>query len=263
MKMEKEKFVNIIKQPYNLDYNTLEFLKDVTKKYPYCQTAQIILAKNIEYIDKSLFEEHVNKASVYAVDRRKFQRYISEKDRNNHVEKPVSKRLQENDIINSKPQTTDQSLQKKDTNNKDTSKEELLTIVNQRLKEIESSNHTRQRRQDIARVNVFNVEELHKLPEKKEDNNPKKPSVDNLIEKFIKDEPRIVPVRDREEDVIDHSKSSVEEKDDILSETIAQIYYKQGQKEKAISVYEKLSLNFPEKSSYFAKKIADIKNETN
>ncbi|MFZ2899493.1 MAG: hypothetical protein WA004_12765 [Saprospiraceae bacterium] len=59
----------------------------------------------------------------------------------------------------------------------------------------------------------------------------------------------------------DLARKSVEEKDDILSETLAGILARQGHSQKAIQMYEKLSLIFPEKSSFFAQKIELLKRK--
>jgi hypothetical protein len=47
---------------------------------------------------------------------------------------------------------------------------------------------------------------------------------------------------------------------DILTETMAEIWEKQGNLKKAIATYEKLSFIFPEKSVYFASRIEQLKN---
>lgn len=47
---------------------------------------------------------------------------------------------------------------------------------------------------------------------------------------------------------------------DVLTESMAEIWEKQGNWKKAISTYEKLSFIFPEKSVYFASRIEHLKN---
>lgn len=58
----------------------------------------------------------------------------------------------------------------------------------------------------------------------------------------------------------DISIGSLVENDEVVSETLAQIYLMQGHKDRACEIYLKLSLIFPEKSSYFATLIDNIKN---
>jgi hypothetical protein len=83
----------------------------------------------------------------------------------------------------------------------------------------------------------------------------------DLIDKFIMANPRIEPSRDKtEKPVEDISKQFVEEKEGFVTETLARIYVGQGYYSKAIDIYEKLSLKFPEKSSYFATQIEKVKD---
>ncbi len=55
--------------------------------------------------------------------------------------------------------------------------------------------------------------------------------------------------------------SSVKKKDEIATETLAELYVEQGYYKKAINTYKQLSLINPEKSSFFAPLIKDLKNK--
>jgi hypothetical protein len=81
-----------------------------------------------------------------------------------------------------------------------------------------------------------------------------------LIDKFILTNPRIEPVKGpMAAHVEDISKPFVENEGGFITETLARIYINQGYYSKAIDIYEKLCLKFPEKSSYFASQIELVK----
>ena len=85
---------------------------------------------------------------------------------------------------------------------------------------------------------------------------------DDLISKFIKENPRI-ETKEVEEEIDDISIESVKEDSNLLSETLIKVYIKQGLFEKAIESYQKLSLKYPEKNTYFASQIKILEEKLN
>jgi len=61
-----------------------------------------------------------------------------------------------------------------------------------------------------------------------------------------------------EEKVVQLATHSLEDRN-IATETMAEVWIKQGHPEKAIEIYQKLSLLNPSKSSYFASLIENLK----
>lgn len=102
---------------------------------------------------------------------------------------------------------------------------------------------------------------LKPLPQNPVTVNPEK--VPDIIDKFIKEEPRISqPRRDFFSPVNMADNSSID-KEDIVSETLAKIYMSQGLLQKALKIYQKLYLRNPEKSTYFATQIEKLESKIN
>jgi len=105
------------------------------------------------------------------------------------------------------------------------------------------------------------TEEVKPAPESAQPEEPKVSMIE-IIEKFIKEEPRISPAKASFYSPVNMARKSVEEHEGLVSPTLAQIYLSQGNPQKAISTYEKLILLYPEKSAYFAAQIEKIKRNT-
>ena len=88
---------------------------------------------------------------------------------------------------------------------------------------------------------------------------PKK--TDPIIERFIREEPQIKPPPADKIDLENKARKSAEDQLTLVTETLAKIYVQQGLYPKAIAIYKKLSLKYPEKSAYFAAQIADLANK--
>lgn len=115
--------------------------------------------------------------------------------------------------------------------------------TNEKIKELSPENTIKTNQKNIAQ----------------EKSGPTKIEVSQIIEKFIREEPRITPAKANFFSPVNMARKSVEEQDDIVSPTLAQIYQLQGNPQKAIETYQKLILLYPEKSAFFAAQIEKIK----
>jgi len=94
----------------------------------------------------------------------------------------------------------------------------------------------------------------------------KKPGKMDLIDNFLNSggsQKRIVPKESGESSNEDFSARSVVESDDLMTETLANIHIKQKRYQKAVEIFERLRLKYPEKSVYFARRIKEMEDLIN
>ncbi len=84
---------------------------------------------------------------------------------------------------------------------------------------------------------------------------------ESVLDKFIRENPRISRGKAEFYNPVNMAKQSVEDDEEWVTETLANVYYKQGNYKKAIRAYEKLCLIYPHKYTYFANLIQKIKTE--
>ncbi|RYD80872.1 MAG: hypothetical protein EOP53_07435 [Sphingobacteriales bacterium] len=91
-----------------------------------------------------------------------------------------------------------------------------------------------------------------------ENRKPKREDIDGIISKFIQTEPRIKPKPAKFFTPQDVAERSAAEDNTLVTETLANIYLKQGLNDKALEIFQQLMLKYPQKSNYFAVKIEEI-----
>jgi hypothetical protein len=138
---------------------------------------------------------------------------------------------------------------------------ETVTQVNA---PVVSDNQTADALQHQYYENIFHSQSLEELEKTPQPDVPEiKRKEDIIIEKFIKEEPQIRPPSIDKLDNENKAKKSSEDRNDLVSETLAQIYIDQMLYHKAIATYKKMMLKFPEKSRYFASQIEQLEKKTN
>ena len=249
--MKRENIIAFVHDPTKLDQSSLTELEELVDTYPWFQTAHLLVAKNHHNIDSIKFHEVLRDSAAYAGDRTVLYHLIH---------KPVIKA------------GMDQMDEPgKDIADKTGPKEDLV----QRLPDPEPATDSKD---EFAFTGAYQLEE-ESVPSETiaieeytftgwfdhfqsiSPDRPAKTDHEDLIDKFIKDSPAMARGKDIPPSDQDLSVSGSLDSDSFMTETLARIYEKQGMLKKAIYAYEKLSLKYPEKSTYFATQINRIKSQ--
>jgi hypothetical protein len=86
---------------------------------------------------------------------------------------------------------------------------------------------------------------------------------EEIVERFIQEEPQMRPPSGDKLDNENKAKQSVEDQEELITETLARIYADQMLFSKAIAAYKILMLKNPEKRRYFASQIENLEKKIN
>lgn len=83
----------------------------------------------------------------------------------------------------------------------------------------------------------------------------------DLIDRFISQKNKKIKISEEPITPKELGQLSLVENEDFVTETLANIYAKQGKYDKAIKIFEQLMLNFPEKNTFFASRIRFLREK--
>ena len=245
--MDKERFQYIIKNPQSINDDDIEMLSSLVATYPYFTIVQVLLAVGYDLKEDKKLNKQLRLAAAMSPDRNSLRHLLADtKEKKNTCDLPDefgndSQQLLDSIVIPEIDLNKSQEELSKEMDlleEKRRSLDELKNLIEQRIIELE-------REKEVA------------------DKEDKTLSKTEIIDKFIAENPQISRPKQEFYNPMTVAQASVVDKENIISETLATIYLNQGYVEKAISVYQKLSLKNPEKSVYFAELIEKAKNKFN
>ena len=242
--MNKEDFYKYLQEDKEHDDLSLIHLAQITEKYPYFQTAKLLLLKNLKGKDEDVFTSKLNSFAIecadrkklfYSLNERRFARFFSKQNEADYSETDRTEFLLHSflETLEDENSKTDKSLDQK---------LETESIV--------SSDYL---------AYLEKTEQTENSPEEMKDTKPMKHQqlVDTFLEKSQSDEVLFSATKKSNSAQLDSAQDvdSLLDEDSFLTETLAQVYIKQKKYEQALTIIKRLSLNFPKKSIYFADQI--------
>lgn len=256
--MNKESFLQLINHPETISAQDIETLEDVVENFPYCQLAYLLIAKATHTQSTMLAPQKLRKAAAYAISRDALKKVVAGNQQHHYQALPSAQSLLSTETeVEHANRSTDEGLTEESNETSlipisDQHSVETLTFdtpviqSDQLLDELQTIVPTAPSSEDDRRL----TERQRQL---------------EIIENFIKAEPRISSLRVQEKNAFpdkDLAESSIATGTKIISENLAKILVKQGKVEKAIEMYKELICKYPLKKAYFADKIDELNSNT-
>ena len=252
--MNKDEFIGFLQKPENLNAQSVTDLVGLIAEFPYCQTARILLTLNLFKEKNIRYDSELKTTAVYVSNRGLLKKHI---DRLNSEDVKVVLPDEEIEVVTPKKETPPKEVEEEIT------QKEPSVVVSEENAEQEAASIAEVKNIIERHINELEAEnEIRKNSRTKnaEPSKPAKPK-NEIIDEFIKNEPSISRPKAAFYDPVIKARQSIVDHENIVSETLANIFYDQGHMQKAIKIYQKLSLKFPEKSSYFAALIKKAEKE--
>ena len=255
-------------RPELLKGNAVGEMETIVNQYPYFAVGQALLAIAYQNADSSKYGEQLKCAAAVVPNRDKL-RLFSVIARHRLESEPEITALPDEMPLTDNVFSSIKAMDAKDEQSEGVIREKVFIIPEIDLSgsheelsaEMALLEEKRKSLDELKAIIANRLKEIETEKQRKENepSKPKKLTRKELIDKFILENPSITRPKAEFYNPISVAQNSITDQENIVSETLAKIYEKQGYWEKAISIYEKLNVKYPEKSSIFAAQIERLK----
>lgn len=247
--MNATQFLDLIKKIDHLEKADFLQIKKLQENFPYFQIPHVLAARYEFLKSEGKKSQMLAQAAITSPDRIWLKIL---------VEKPVTEEFQhspiQEDLLPEEPENEPDPVHRT----------ESLVKLGMQLKGQQSSEEeTKAEKPKLKRRKPPHDDliETIKRKEKKEIVDSKKKEQIDLIKAFSKKEIKLATIKEIEanQNTENLAASSTQLHDNLLSESFARILIRQGKKDMAREIYEKLALKFPDKRTYFADLIEKLK----
>ena len=270
-------YTYLINKPDAINEKQTEALGNVLAEYPYFQSARALRLKGLYNQNSFKYNYALKVTAAHTTDRTVLFDFITS-DTFTAIQKGYyDKKVLE--LLDIKVIDSELIVSEEKTEPKGALETSILTSIKEAsVSEISDNTKLAEEKLDIGKPLDFSKNEKHSFQEWLQlsrtqpivresdqkspielvpiDENKKKKS--ELIDKFIETNPKISPIK---HNTTSHATFDLNKDDNssLMTETLARVYLEQKKYQKAIQAYEILILKYPEKSSFFADRISDIK----
>nr|WP_315165737.1 tetratricopeptide repeat protein [uncultured Flavobacterium sp.] len=270
-------YTYLINKPDAINEKQTEALGNVLAEYPYFQSARALRLKGLYNQNSFKYNYALKVTAAHTTDRTVLFDFITS-DTFTAIQKGYyDKKVLE--LLDIKVIDSELIVSEEKTEPKGALETSILTSIKEAsVSEISDNTKLAEEKLDIGKPLDFSKNEKHSFQEWLQlsrtqpiaresdqkspvelvpiDENKKKKS--ELIDKFIETNPKISPIK---HNTTSHATFDLNKDDNssLMTETLARVYLEQKKYQKAIQAYEILILKYPEKSSFFADHISDIK----
>ena len=295
--MNVAEYTNLINKPDAVNDKQTEALGKIIQEFPYFQSARALYLKGLYNQNSFKYNYALKIAAAHTADRSILFDFITS-DTFTTIQKGFYEQkaaeilditVAESEVVSDDPKltvrenTVEQSIltsikEASSTVNENKEEDKIITEVIQNDASPELDIHEKL---EIGKPLAFSLTERHSFQEwlqlskfqpidretteiitnleNSSEVNFEKQKKNVLIDKFIETNPKISPVKkDVDLPTIFYEPSNADNSS-LMTETLARVYLEQKKYQKAIQAYEILILKYPEKISFFADRISDIK----